>query len=181
MVVGLRFGLHYRQNGAALHSDMIDSMQNENRREAREAIDKILADHEHTDYSVFALTCLASLAMNDDDLAAAEIYLRQALEKETYLRQQRQHALGITQDAALYHAILNTLVQFLIKRGKLEQARALLERPDKGVFAAGEYDELLEDISLLEQYAELRVDTSILQGSTEAEREALNLLCIGGH
>ena len=129
---------------SALYSDLVVSLQDENRTGAREAADKILAEYETTTYGIFALMSLARLAADDDDLAAAETYLRQALEQ--------------VRDESLSHVIRTRLIRVLISRNELDQADALLDRQDQGAFAAG-YDELSGDIS-------------ILQGDNEAARVA---------
>lgn len=129
---------------SALYSDLVVSLQEENRTGARAAADKILSEYETTTYGIFALMSLARLAADDDDLAAAETYLRQALEQ--------------VRDESLSHVIRTRLIRVLISRNELDQADALLDRQDQGAFAAG-YDELSGDIS-------------ILQGDNEAARVA---------
>ena len=129
---------------SALYSDMIVSLQNENRTGAREAADKILAEYETTTYGVFALMSLAGMAVDDGDLAAAETHLRQALEQAG--------------DESLSHVIRTRLIRVLISGNELEQAEALLGRQDKGAFTAG--------------YGELSGDISLKQGNTEAARAA---------
>ena len=141
---------------SALYSDMIASLQNQNETGAREAADKILADYENTTYGVFALMSLAGLAVADDDLDAAETNLRQALEQSG--------------DASLSHVIRIRLVRVLISQDKLEQAGALVERQDKGEFAAG-YDELLGDISIRQ---------GDIEAAREAYQQAINKLRGGG-
>ena len=129
---------------SVLYSDMIASLQNENPTGAREAADNILAEYENTTYGVFALMSLAGLAVDDDDLAAAETHLRRALEQAG--------------DESLSHVIRTRLIRVLISRNELEQADALLARQDQGAFAAA-YDELSGDIS-------------VMQGDSEAARAA---------
>ena len=120
---------------SALYSDMIASLQNADNTAARQSADKILADYENTTYGVFALMNLAALAVADDDLDTAESHLSRALEKSG--------------DASLSHVIRIRLIRILISRDKLEQARALTDRQDKGAFTAG-YDELIGDISVIQ-------------------------------
>ena len=129
---------------SALYSDMIASLQNENRTGAREAADNILAEYENTTYGVFALMSLAGLAVDEDDLEAAETHLRRALEQAG--------------DGSLSHVIRTRLIRVLISRNELEQADTLLARRDQGAFAAA-YDELSGDIS-------------VMQGDSEAARAA---------
>ena len=158
------FGWRYWQSekiesaeaASALYSDMIASLQNENQTGARETADKILAEYENTTYGVFALMSLAGLAVDDDDLAAAETHLRRALEQ--------------TGDESLSHVIRTRLIRILISRNELDQANALSKRQEQGAFAAV-YDELSGDISSR-------------QGNTEAARaayqQAINKLLADG-
>lgn len=135
------FGWHYWQAerverseaASALYSDMIASLQNADNAAARQSADKILADYENTPYGVFALMNLAALAVADDDLDTAVSHLSEALEKSG--------------DASLSHVIRIRLIRILIGLDKLEQARALTDRQDKGAFAAG-YDEMIGDINV---------------------------------
>ena len=146
------FGWRYWQDvkvesseaASALYSGMIISLQNKDLTGARAAADTILAEYGSTTYGVFALMSLAGLAVDDDDLAAAETYLRRALEQAG--------------DESLSHVIRTRLIRVLISRNELEQAEMLLGRQDNRAFAAG-YDELSGDIS-------------IKQGDTEAGRAA---------
>ena len=121
---------------SALYSDLVASLQSEDRPGARESAEKILADYENTTYGVFALMSLAGLAVADDDPGAAETHLRRALEHSG--------------DEALSHVIRIRLIRVLISRNELEQAAALTNRQDKGAFAA-DYDELQGDISIKQE------------------------------
>ena len=137
------FGWRYWQDvkienaeaASALYSDMLTSLQGEDRTGAREAADEILAEYESTAYGVFALMSLARLAVADDDLDAAETHLRRALEHSG--------------DEALSHVIRTRLIRVLIGLNELEQAHGLTNRQDKGAFAA-DYDELRGDISIMQ-------------------------------
>lgn len=138
------FGWRYWQDvkvedaeaGSALYSDLVGSLQGEDRPEAREAAEQILADYENTIFGVFALMSLAGLAVVDDDPAAAETHLRRALE---------HRAAG-----ALSDVIRIRLIRVLISQEQLEQAGALAKGRGQGAFAA-DYDELQGDISILQE------------------------------
>ena len=141
------FGWRYWQDvkiesaevASALYSDMVASLQSEDRAGARESADEILANYENTTYGVFALMSLAGLAVADNDLEAAETHLRRALEHSG--------------DEALSHVIRTRLIRVLISRDELEQAHALANRQNKGAFAA-DYDELQGDISIMQEDSE---------------------------
>ena len=129
---------------SALYSNMMTALQDKSPTEVRAAADEILADFENTTYGVFALMTLAALAVEEEDLKAAETLLRQALEQSG--------------NEPLAHVIRIRLIRVLISLDDLEQARALAQRQGDGAFAA-DYDELQGDIS-------------ITQGDGEAARAA---------
>ena len=122
------------ESASILYSDMVASLQVEDGTETRDLADRILAEYDDTTYGVFALLALAKLAVADDDLAAAETYLRQALKQ--------------SKDASFSHVISLRLIRVLISQDKLDEASKLVTQQEKAGFASS-YDELMGDISAL--------------------------------
>ncbi len=170
LVVGLAlgvsavFGWRYRQGvvleqaaaASGRYADMITLLREEKRDQAREEAAAVLAEYERTAYGVFAMLVLAKLAVEDDDLEAAETHLRRALDS--------------TGAGPLGHVIRLRLVRTLIAREKLDEAQELADPGrDQGEFAPS-YAELLGDISMLRGDAKTARDS--YQQSIEAARAA---------
>lgn len=127
---------------SALHSSMLVALRAGETQTAQETAARLLAEYQSTGYATFARLTLAGLAVADDDLYAAEGYLRQALDDN--------------KDTALDHIIRLRLARVLIGQELLDEAEALLEAEEPAEFAPG--------------YAELAADIKALQGQPDAAR-----------
>ena len=150
------------ESASVLYSDMIASLQDEDRAEIRELANMILAEYEDTTYGVFAMLALARLAVTDDDLDTAEAQLRQALKQND--------------DDALSHVIRIRLVRVLISRNKLDEASNLVDRQEQGAFASS-YDELMGDISAMQGDLEA-ARNSYQQSANKARAEGRDISTI---
>ncbi len=119
------------ESASVLYSDMVASLRAESKTEVEDSAHKILEKYENTAYGVFAKLALAKLAVTDNELAAAEMYLREALDKNI--------------NDSFSHVIRLRLIRVLISQNKFDEADSLIAIPEKGEFAAS-YDELLGDV-----------------------------------
>jgi len=135
-IFGWRYWQDYKiersEAASSLYTDMIISLRNDDRTEAEELADNILADYENSAYAVFTKLSLAKSAVADNDLESAENHLTWALNKDI--------------NESFSHVIRLRLIRVLISQNKLDEAGKLIAIPDKGEFSAS-YDELSGDIN----------------------------------